>query len=210
MPAYRRGRVTRLESSQRCVERRSNDISVSWAWLRPGSENSRSFHCVAFLCVQQRVRKVRTEIGFRHKTGRSPRMTSRISAGRQMRAALASERPLQVVGAINAYSAMLAERVGYKAIYLSGAGVANASFGLPDLGHDLARRRARRRAPHHRGKRSAAACRHRHRLGRCVQHRANDQGDDSRGCGRRAHRRSGCAEALRSSTQQSNRSRPAK
>jgi methylisocitrate lyase len=51
-----------------------------------------------------------------------------------MRAALASERPLQVVGAINAYSAMLAERVGYKAIYLSGAGVANASFGLPDLG----------------------------------------------------------------------------
>ena len=44
------------------------------------------------------------------------------------------ERPLQVVGTINAYSAMLAERVGYKAIYLSGAGVANASYGLPDLG----------------------------------------------------------------------------
>ena len=61
-------------------------------------------------------------------------MTSRISAGRRLRDALASERPLQVVGAINAYAAMLAQRVGYKAIYLSGAGVANASFGLPDLG----------------------------------------------------------------------------
>lgn len=45
-----------------------------------------------------------------------------------------SEKPLQIVGAINAYSAMLAERAGFKAIYLSGAGVANASYGLPDLG----------------------------------------------------------------------------
>ncbi len=42
--------------------------------------------------------------------------------------------PLQIVGAVNAYAAMLAERSGHKAIYLSGAGVANASFGLPDLG----------------------------------------------------------------------------
>lgn len=47
---------------------------------------------------------------------------------------MAQEKPLQVVGAINAYSAMLAESVGYKAVYLSGAGVANASYGLPDLG----------------------------------------------------------------------------
>ena len=61
-------------------------------------------------------------------------MTSQTSAGRRLRDALAVERPLQVVGAINAYSAMLAERVGYRSIYLSGAGVANASFGLPDLG----------------------------------------------------------------------------
>jgi methylisocitrate lyase len=61
-------------------------------------------------------------------------MTNLTSAGRQFRDAIAAERPLQVVGAINAYSAMLAERVGYRAIYLSGAGVANASFGLPDLG----------------------------------------------------------------------------
>ena len=56
------------------------------------------------------------------------------SAGARFRAALETERPLQVVGTINAYSALLAERAGFKAIYLSGAGVANASFGLPDLG----------------------------------------------------------------------------
>lgn len=61
-------------------------------------------------------------------------MTIQTSAGRRLRDALIAERPLQVVGTINAYSAMLAERVGYKSIYLSGAGVANASFGLPDLG----------------------------------------------------------------------------
>jgi len=56
------------------------------------------------------------------------------SAGIRLRNATAQERPAQVVGAINAYCAMLAERVGFKALYLSGAGVANASFGLPDLG----------------------------------------------------------------------------
>lgn len=56
------------------------------------------------------------------------------SAGARFRAALDTERPLQVVGAINAYSARLAERAGFRALYLSGAGVANASFGLPDLG----------------------------------------------------------------------------
>jgi methylisocitrate lyase len=61
-------------------------------------------------------------------------MTNQASAGRRLRDAIAAEHPLQVVGAINAYSAMLAERVGYKSLYLSGAGVANASFGLPDLG----------------------------------------------------------------------------
>ncbi len=56
-----------------------------------------------------------------------------MSAGARFRAALEAERPLQIVGTINAYTAMLAERAGHKAIYLSGAGVANASFGLPDL-----------------------------------------------------------------------------
>ena len=56
------------------------------------------------------------------------------SAGARFWSALDAERPLQVVGAINAYCALLAERAGFKALYLSGAGVANASFGLPDLG----------------------------------------------------------------------------
>ena len=56
-----------------------------------------------------------------------------MSAGARFRAALDAEQPLQIVGAINAYTAMLAERAGFRAIYLSGAGVANASFGLPDL-----------------------------------------------------------------------------
>ena len=56
------------------------------------------------------------------------------SAGSKLRQAIAEESPLQVVGTINAYSAIMAESVGYKAIYLSGAGVANASYGLPDLG----------------------------------------------------------------------------
>ena len=54
-------------------------------------------------------------------------------AGTKLRAAIAAEKPLQVVGTINAYTAIMAESVGFKAIYLSGAGVANASYGLPDL-----------------------------------------------------------------------------
>lgn len=54
--------------------------------------------------------------------------------GARLRAAVEQERPLQVVGAINAYAALLAERSGFRALYLSGAGVANASYGLPDLG----------------------------------------------------------------------------
>jgi methylisocitrate lyase len=61
-------------------------------------------------------------------------MSSNPSAGARLRAALDAERPLQVVGTVNAYSALLAERSGFRAVYLSGAGVANASFGLPDLG----------------------------------------------------------------------------
>lgn len=56
------------------------------------------------------------------------------SAGARFRAALASEKPLQIPGTINAYTSLMAADVGYKAIYLSGAGVANASYGLPDLG----------------------------------------------------------------------------
>src|SRR4051812_25164104 len=52
----------------------------------------------------------------------------------RFRAALASEKPLQIVGTINAYAALLARRAGFRAIYLSGAGVANASYGRRDLG----------------------------------------------------------------------------
>jgi methylisocitrate lyase len=56
------------------------------------------------------------------------------SPGARFRQLVAEQAPLQVVGTINAYSALLAERAGHQAIYLSGAGVANASYGLPDLG----------------------------------------------------------------------------
>jgi methylisocitrate lyase len=57
-----------------------------------------------------------------------------VSAGARFREVAAGDRTLQIPGAINAYAALLAERAGFEAIYLSGAGVANASFGLPDLG----------------------------------------------------------------------------
>ena len=56
------------------------------------------------------------------------------SPGQRFRDALQANKPLQVVGAINAFSAIMAEKSGHQALYLSGAGVANASFGLPDLG----------------------------------------------------------------------------
>ncbi|PWW14386.1 MULTISPECIES: methylisocitrate lyase [Pseudidiomarina] len=61
-------------------------------------------------------------------------MTQVHSAGAKFRQAIAANKPLQIVGTINAYTAMMAARVGHQALYLSGAGVANASFGLPDLG----------------------------------------------------------------------------
>jgi len=58
----------------------------------------------------------------------------RDSPGARLRSALSREKPLQLVGVINAYAAILAENAGFKALYLSGAGVANASYGLPDIG----------------------------------------------------------------------------
>jgi len=61
-------------------------------------------------------------------------MSSKLSPGARFRKALNDNTPLQIVGTINAYAAMMAERVGHQAIYLSGGGVANASYGLPDLG----------------------------------------------------------------------------
>ena len=61
-------------------------------------------------------------------------MEQHSSAGARFRQAVEDERPLQVVGTVNAYCALLAERQGFRALYLSGAGVANASFAQPDLG----------------------------------------------------------------------------
>src|SRR5690606_34215550 len=64
-----------------------------------------------------------------------------LTAGARLRVAITEHPPLQIVGTIHSYAAMMAERVGFRAIYLSGAGVANASLGLPDLGistlHDV-------------------------------------------------------------------------
>lgn len=61
-------------------------------------------------------------------------MAEKLTPGARLRAAVEKETPLQVVGAINAYAAMMAEQTGFNALYLSGGGVANASYGLPDLG----------------------------------------------------------------------------
>jgi methylisocitrate lyase len=57
-----------------------------------------------------------------------------MTAGKRFRSAVAKHAPVQIPGVINAYCALLAERAGFEALYLSGAGVANASFGMPDLG----------------------------------------------------------------------------
>lgn len=61
-------------------------------------------------------------------------MSQPASAGARFRAAVAEEHPLQVMGAITAYAGLMARRVGYKALYLSGGGVAANSLGVPDLG----------------------------------------------------------------------------
>jgi methylisocitrate lyase len=61
-------------------------------------------------------------------------MTKTNSAGARFRAAVEAEKPLQVIGAVNAYSALLAEHSGFKALYVSGGGVAASSLGVPDLG----------------------------------------------------------------------------
>jgi methylisocitrate lyase len=61
-------------------------------------------------------------------------MSHHDSAGARLRRAMQEEKPLQLPGAVNAYAAMQAQRAGFRALYISGAGVANASYGLPDLG----------------------------------------------------------------------------
>jgi methylisocitrate lyase len=78
-------------------------------------------------------RERKREDGDRAPEGAS-REGAAASPGRRFREALEAEHPLQVPGVVNAYVAMLARRAGYRALYLSGAGVANSSFGLPDLG----------------------------------------------------------------------------
>jgi methylisocitrate lyase len=69
-----------------------------------------------------------------HGISRERARMSSPSPGQQFRAALATEKPLQIAGAINAYAALLAQRAGFRALYLSGAGVANHSYGIPDIG----------------------------------------------------------------------------
>ena len=64
----------------------------------------------------------------------SEKVSTILSPGKKFRVALENNKPLQIVGTINAYCAMMAEQLGHQAIYLSGGGVANASYGLPDLG----------------------------------------------------------------------------
>ena len=61
-------------------------------------------------------------------------MSVTLSPGAKFRLALKKNKPLQIVGTINAYCAIMAEQLGHQAIYLSGGGVANASYGLPELG----------------------------------------------------------------------------
>ncbi|WP_220719572.1 methylisocitrate lyase [Agarivorans litoreus] len=60
--------------------------------------------------------------------------SSKLSPGARFRQAVSQQNPLQIVGTINPYCAMMAQREGHQAIYLSGGGIANASYGLPDLG----------------------------------------------------------------------------
>ncbi len=70
----------------------------------------------------------------KHTPPMQTQSTSSQTAGARLRAAVEAERPLQIVGAVNAYSAMLAAASGFRAVYLSGSGVASASYGWPDLG----------------------------------------------------------------------------
>src|ERR1700741_1921412 len=62
------------------------------------------------------------------------RMSAAATSGTKLREAVQAEQPLQIVGAINAYHARMAERTGYRSVYLSGGGVAAGSLGMPDLG----------------------------------------------------------------------------
>ncbi len=103
---------------------------------------------------------------------------NRVSAGERFRAAVAEEKPLQVAGAINAYTARMAEATGFRALYLSGGGVAANSLGIPDLGIStmedvLTDVRRITDATF-----TSAAGGYRHGVGRRVQHCADDSVDD--------------------------------
>ncbi len=127
------------------------------------------------------------------------------SPGARLRAAVAEERPLQAVGAITAYTARMAAAVGFKALYLSGGGVAANSLGVPDLGistlddvlTDI--------------RRITDACalplsgRCGHRMGRSIQHRPHRQILHQGRCGGPAYRRSSAGEALRTPSGQGSR-----
>jgi methylisocitrate lyase len=91
-----------------------------------------SFQCAGLARLCSRVGRGRQIVDKRFFRAKSS--IARGSAGARLRAALEVERPLQVPGVINAYAALLAEKAGFQALYLSGAGVAVASHGLPDLG----------------------------------------------------------------------------
>jgi methylisocitrate lyase len=81
--------------------------------------------------AERRIRPSRRALAMNPPQASAP---SPASAGARFRAALGQERPLQIIGTINANHARMAERVGYRAVYLSGGGVAAGSLGLPDLG----------------------------------------------------------------------------
>ena len=70
----------------------------------------------------------------RKNNSRGKLMTTKLTPGARLRQAVDANNPLQVVGTVNAYSAIMAEKCGHKAIYLSGGGVAACSLGIPDLG----------------------------------------------------------------------------
>ena len=88
------------------------------------------------------------------------------SPGERFRAAVEEEKPLQVVGAINAYTARMAEATGFRALYLSGGGVAANSLGMPDLGISTMEDVLTDVAADYRGDDAAAAGGHRYGLGR--------------------------------------------
>ena len=135
----------------------------------------------------------------------SPAGVALASPGARFRKAVAQEKPLQIAGTINAYAARLAERVGFRAIYLSGGGVAAGSLGLPDLGIstlddvliDIRRITDVCDLPLLVDVDTG--------LGRRVQHRAHGEITDQVRRRRHAHRRPGAAEALRPPPEQGDR-----